>query len=62
MIRDRFGSEKKYNNIKYYLLAGSTQIFSKKSMFLSDINDTTNKICLLETQLSSEMPASGHEM
>lgn len=29
MIRDRFGSEKKCNSIKYYLLAGSTLIVSK---------------------------------
>lgn len=41
MIRDRFGSEKKCNSIKYYLLAGST-IFTK-SMFLGNINGTANK-------------------
>lgn len=29
MIRDRFGSEKKCNGIKYYLLVGSTLILSK---------------------------------
>ena len=62
MIRDRFGSEKKCNGIKYYLLVGSTLI-SSKIKFLSNINGTASKVCFARIQLTSErseMPAYDH--